>query len=107
MRNPHGYGVVVSPVDTALRFDGPKGSPHERREAMRAGIFETDTFRCGHCGRHTSVKPKMDPADIGGLCKCCMQLVCKYCVGKNCDTLEAKLDRADARERLYQAVREA
>lgn len=101
MRNPGGYGIVTSPVDTALLFNG-------RREFMRAGIFETDTFTCGHgfCGgRVTAVKPYTDAADVGALCKKCMKVVCRYCVnlgrqqGITCDPLEARIERLEARER--------
>lgn len=99
MRNPGGYASVFSPEPSALRFDG-------RQEHMRSGVFETDTFSCKHCNRVTHVRPKMDAADMGGLCKVCMGLVCKYCVGRGCDPLEAKLERAERRERLYQATRE-
>lgn len=94
MRNPGGYGFVSSPVDTALHFDG------RRREFMRAGVFETDTFTCAHSfcgGRVVAVKSRMDPADIGGLCKVCMKLICPTCVGRGCDPLEKALERAEAR----------
>lgn len=105
MRNPGGYGIVTSPVPTALRFaDG-------RREYMRAGVFETDTYTCGHgfCGgRVVSVRPGEDPTNTGALCKKCMKIVCRHCVnlgrqqGITCDPLEAKIERAEARDRLRQ-----
>jgi hypothetical protein len=92
MRNPGGYALVISPVPSALQFDG-------RREQMRAGVFETDTFSCGHCGRITHVQPMVDAADVGALCKKCMKVVCRKCVnegrrtGLSCDPVEAKLAR--------------
>jgi len=70
---------------------------------MRAGTFETDTFTCFHCDMVTHVKPKMDAADMGGLCKVCMKLICRHCVGKGCDPLEEKLARAEAKERALRS----
>lgn len=75
MRNPGGYSVVYNP-------DGSK--------------VECDTFTCRHCQKVTFVKPKMDAADLGGLCKVCMGLVCARCVGNGCDEIQRKLDRAEA-----------
>lgn len=58
---------------------------------------EQDTFTCGHCNYIVHVKPKTDPTNLGGMCKQCMKLVCPRCVGKGCDPLEKKLERAEAR----------
>lgn len=95
MRKPGGYGIVTSPVPTALRFDGGW-----RCETMGAGVFETDTYTCGHCGGVTTVLPFKDAADVGALCKKCMKVVCRKCVNEGrqsgvitCDPLEAKLER--------------
>lgn len=99
MRNPGGYGLVTSPVPTALLFDGGG-----RREFMLAGVFETDTVSCGHCSGSATVKPKQDAADVGALCKKCMKIVCRRCVnhgrqtGISCDPIEEKLRRSEARE---------
>lgn len=57
---------------------------------------EADTTTCGHCNKITHIKPMMDPADMGGLCKCCMRLICACCVGQPCDVIEKKLERAEA-----------
>jgi hypothetical protein len=63
------------------------------------GMTETDTFTCGHCNSIVAVQPKQRPEDIGGLCKQCMKLICACCVTRgNCDPLEEKLKRAEARE---------
>lgn len=102
MRNPGGYGQVISPQSGFVWFDPDR----KEIEHIKEGLFEVDTFTCGHCGRVSRVKPKMDAADCGGLCKGCMRLVCKYCVGKKCDVLEKKLERAEKRERLWRACRE-
>ena len=93
MRRPQGYATVVSPVRSVAYFDG------SRREVVPEGMFECDTFTCGHCPRVTHVMPKMDPADLGGLCKVCAKLICSRCVGKGCDPFEKKLERSEARDR--------
>lgn len=59
---------------------------------------EGETFTCGHCNKVTFVKPWTDPADLGGLCKGCMRLVCGPCVDQlRCDPIEKKLERSEAR----------
>lgn len=59
---------------------------------------EVDTFTCGHCCKITKVKPKCDPADLGGLCRTCMRLICDRCVNSmRCDPLEVKLERIERR----------
>lgn len=76
MRRAGGYACIAEP-DKPLR--------------------EADTFSCAHCNRITHVKPFADAADLGGLCKICMGLVCAGCVGKGCDPLEEKLRRSEER----------
>lgn len=101
MRNPGGYGIAIAPDDEplALWFDG------SRRNVVRAkGKIETDSFTCFHCSRVTFVKPKMDAADLGGLCKVCMKLICSHCVGKGCDPLEEKLRRNEDRDRFRRSL---
>ncbi len=93
MRKPQGYATVTSPDRSVVFLDGV------RREEIPAGVFEADTFTCKHCARVTHVMPRMDPANMGGLCKCCYGLICRHCVGRGCDPLEAKLERAEAKER--------
>ncbi len=99
MRSPGGYGVLSSPVPSKVWFDP------DRKDVERApaGVFETDTFSCFHCSRVVRVKPKMDAADIGGLCKLCMKHICKHCVGKSCVPFEKKLERMEARERALRS----
>jgi hypothetical protein len=64
-----------------------------------------DTFTCHHCGTVVLVKPKCDPADLGGLCKTCMKLICHKCAAKGgCDPWEKQMERMEARERLYAAA---
>lgn len=58
-------------------------------------VKEMDTFTCAHCNSIRHVKPFCDPADLGGLCKCCMGVVCEQCVGRGCDPLEKKIQRIE------------
>ena len=75
MRKPTGYLQVFGP----------------------AKVQEQDTFTCHHCNRVVFVKPKCDPADLGGLCKQCMRLICPRCAAKGrCDPHEEKMRRAEA-----------
>lgn len=68
-----------------------------------AGVAEIDSFTCRHCQVVTFVRPKQRAADIGGICKVCMGLICVRCVGlMRCDPIEKKLERAEAR---YHALR--
>jgi len=97
MRKPGGYAVVTSPAGGAVSFD------RRPRQALRAGATETDTYTCGHCGRIVHVLPRQDPADLGGLCKQCMTLICPRCLDKGCEPLERKLERAEARERALRS----
>lgn len=77
MRNPGGYGQIFG----------------DWRETE-----EHDTFTCFHCNKIVIVKVKCAPEDLGGLCKQCMKLICSACVNKgNCDPLEKKLEREEAR----------
>ena len=69
------------------------------------GNQKADTFTCKHCNRIVVVKPFADPADMGGRCTCCDGLICKNCVGKGCDPMEEKLNRMEARSRLYESLR--
>ena len=62
-------------------------------------ITELPTFTCGHCQNVRRVQPMCDPADLGGLCKICMQVVCEQCVGLGCDPFEKKLERQEAQGR--------
>lgn len=82
MRNPQGYAVITDP---------------------QFGIKECDTYTCNHCNCVKHVKPKEKPEDIGGLCRCCMKLICSECVSIGvCDPFMKKLEREEAR---YHALR--
>src|SRR5947209_8098723 len=58
MRKPGGYGIIFGPLGT-----------HK----------EWDTFTCAHCNVVVPVKPKCDPADLGGQCRLCDKPVCPKC----------------------------
>jgi hypothetical protein len=59
---------------------------------------EWDTFTCGHCWPPTihRVQAGCDPADLGGLCKVCMRLICPKCLGGGCTPFEKKLEAEEA-----------
>ena len=76
MRNPGGYAVL---------------------ENMWGRKKECDTFSCAHCNRVVHVKPKCDPAELGGHCYICDKMICPSCVATGkCDPLEEKLARMEA-----------
>lgn len=65
---------------------------------------EADTFTCFHCNRIVIVKPKCDPADLGGMCRLCDKMICPQCVNLGvCDPIEKKLERAEARDRALRS----
>jgi hypothetical protein len=68
-----------------------------------AGVKEWDTITCAHCNSIVHVKPRTDPADIGGLCKQCMGLICRRCVRGACAPFLKRLDDMEARERFRRA----
>lgn len=86
MRRPQGYLVGFY----------PEGPPKE-----------ADSFTCAHCQRVVFVKPRMDPADMGGLCKQCGGLICARCVGQGCTPWEKAMERTEARERTRRAFERA
>lgn len=63
-------------------------------------VLEQDSFTCAHCCKVTFVKPKERPEDLGGLCKCCMGLICCHCVDQPCDVIEKKLKRWEDQHRV-------
>jgi hypothetical protein len=72
-------------------------------------IEEEDSFTCVHCNTIVFVKPKQDPAEMGGVCRLCSGLspayICQHCEGLGtCDPFEKKLLRMEARGKLMKAV---
>jgi len=64
-----------------------------------------DTFVCNHCQKIVFVKPKCDPADLGGLCWGCNKLICPACTNKQvCMPWEKQMEIMEARDRLYRAA---
>ena len=74
----------------------PQG--YARIDEPDKAVREADTCTCFHCGRVWHVRPRCDPADLGGYCTVCAKIVCWACTGKGCDPLEEKLRRMEARK---------
>lgn len=95
MRNPGGYGQIIcdGTLTRPVAFDGYGNTV----------AAETDTFSCGHCNKVVFVPARTDPANLGGLCKQCMKLICPHCLaGGRCTPLEKRLAEQEAR---YHALR--
>ena len=72
----------------------------EYNDPDRSATFRT--FTCQHCNKVTYVPPLADPADIGGLCKRCMGLICPQCLAAgDCDPIEAKIERMEEAQRFW------
>ena len=74
MRNPQGNATIVG--------DLQRGTPTIVEGGVRHHEAEIDTYTCFHCCRIVHVPVRADPANIGGLCKQCMGLVCSRCYAK-------------------------
>lgn len=85
MRNAHGYAVVTDPD--------------------AKGPVEYDTVTCGHCGHLDHVQSGQRPEDLGGFCKCCMSLICKECVGKDCRPLMQWIEEVERQTEREIALR--
>jgi hypothetical protein len=60
------------------------------------GTIRRDTFKCQHCQFIVSFEPFCDPADVGGHCKLCDDLICSNCVRRNvCITVEEMLQHME------------
>ena len=88
MRRPGGVGTIMDPN-------------------VAAPFQERDTFTCGHCQYVVFVPPQANPADIGGLCKQCMTLICPTCVGRMvCVTWEQMIEMQEAKGRTFRSIEE-
>jgi hypothetical protein len=59
------------------------------------------TFTCSHCNSIVIVRPKEDPANLGGHCKICDKLICPHCNAKGgCTPWEKQMERMEARYRF-------
>lgn len=84
MRSPGGYAVWT-------RDDGR--------------TVEMDSMTCGHCQFVTFIPAGADPADLGGLCKVCMRLICARCTAKgSCTPFEQALEKSEARGRFLRSA---
>ncbi len=93
MRKPQGYATIVG--------DLSKKAPTIIEGGIRHKETEIDTVTCFHCCRIFHILPNMDAADMGGLCKQCMQLICSRCVDKGiCLPWEKKLEQEEAKQRF-------
>ena len=97
MRNPHGYATIVGDLYSK--------APTVVEGGVRHTEVEIDTYTCFHCCRVVHVPVRADPADIGGLCKQCMQLICAKCVAKlTCTPWEKKMQEMEARDHWRRTI---
>lgn len=87
MLNPHSAGVLIHPDYT----------------------IERDGVVCSHCQHVYHVGPKQDPAEIGGFCTGCMELICKSCaharsMGGPCIPWEKQMDLIEAAVEKQRAI---
>ena len=92
MRKPGGYVMIVGPDEQIVEFDG------FRRERIGAGLWECDTFQCGHCGSQRHVKTKAPMDEVGSMCRNCMKMVCPVCADGPCVPFEKRLEEAEKRQ---------
>ncbi len=93
MRKPHGNTTIVG--------DLSRKDPTLIEQGFFHKEAEIDTYTCAHCNCVKHVPPKCDPADLGGLCKQCMELICPRCVDKGiCTPWERQMAEIEARDRF-------
>jgi hypothetical protein len=74
-------------------------------ESGPLGSVEYESFTCFHCQAIVKVPHRAKGEDIGGLCKVCMRLICRECVGVgSCTPWQKQMEQSEARDRLLQAV---
>ena len=96
MRNPGGNIQMFGD----LGLPQPQVPDLGNRSLLTQG--EVDSFTCFHCQHVVMVPVKANPEDIGGFCKICTKLICKYCLRKGCTPWEKKMEKMEAR---YDALR--
>jgi len=82
-RKPGGTSIITNTSDVPIQHNGYNIGSFSQRERH--------SFTCCHCNKVTFVEARCDPADLGGRCTCCDDLVCKDCVDKPCFPLEKRL----------------
>jgi len=99
MRNPGGYVTIDAPDKQSQRIV-LNGTVIDSEK-------EVDTFSCAHCQLVVAVKPMCDPADMGGLCKSCMGLICSHCydIG-TCTPIMKKIEQDEDRSRFLRSMQE-
>jgi hypothetical protein len=84
---------------------GQRSASGRGAESGPDGTEYEDFFVCFHCQYTTFVQPKEDPANLGGLCKICMKLICAKCVAKNtCTPWEKRMEKMEARQRFLNSA---
>ena len=58
-------------------------------------IKECDTFTCAKCSRIVHVRPKCNPAELGGVDYRSGRLICKNCVTAETRLWEERVERLD------------
>ncbi len=91
----------------AIHYARPTSLGHQLI-TLDGRAVEHQTFACGHCG-HTHVIPhRVDPSQLGAMCRGCMKLVCPSCHNGHCTPLEQKFERAfrvaQQRRRFFEQV---
>jgi hypothetical protein len=86
---------------------GSKAIGYECETGPGGIVRENDTFTCQHCNVIVTIQPMCRPEDLqfGGQCKGCMGLICLKCYNKGgCDPIEKKIERHEARARLWREL---
>lgn len=84
MRRPQGYAVTTEPGKADV---------------------EEDTFTCAHGNEIIFVRPREDPASMGGFCRMCMKHICAACAATGkCEPFEKKLEAMERSDRLLRAA---
>jgi hypothetical protein len=99
MRKPGGHVIIYAPDEQSQRV------------VVNGTVIDTeveaDTFSCAHCQFVVVVKPFCDAADAGGLCKCCMGLICPHCVDLGtCTPIERYLEIEEAKAQFLRSMQE-
>lgn len=96
MLRPGGYLITTDPDPT-------------KSQGQKATV-EFDTITCGHCSRLVPVPALCKPEDMPfALCWGCRRHICRQCDAERartltCDVIENKLERMEARDRLFRAA---
>lgn len=84
----------MKPGGVGQYFDGQVG------DAGRTMIGEVNASTCAHCAAITEFSSMRNLQEHVDFCRGCMRLICLNCVGKPCDPIEAKAERAELEQRI-------